>query len=82
MIAEKLQFDDLNEIKSKWRNLRDAYQKAIKYKRDLEEMGMISKYYEYRHEEAMNFLYDHVVNELNGNSVRKRKGSAIPTNSK
>lgn len=68
--------NDINYLKSKWRNLRDAYQKSIKNKRDLEEMGMLHKYYAYKHENQLNsFLYEHVLVELSGAGNRKRKGS-------
>lgn len=74
-IAEKIQIKDLNLIKSKWRNLRDAYQKTVKTRRELEEMGLGSKYKEYKHEESLSFLYHHIpLFELRG--TRKRKGSS------
>lgn len=44
------------KCKAKWRNLRDSYQKAIKWKHELEELGKIDHYQGYKHEAALNFL--------------------------
>lgn len=74
-IAKKVHLKDLNYLKSKWRNLRDTYQKAVKNRRDLEEIGMIHKYKEYKHEHQMSYLYEHILSELSSTSKRKRKGS-------
>lgn len=60
------------KCKAKWRNLRDSYQKAIKWKRELEQLGKLSNYHEYKHESALEFL------ELNP----KRKSSRDSERSK
>ena len=73
-VAEKMDISDVSSLKSKWRNLRDSYQKSIKNKRDLEEIGLIHKYHKYKHECQMEFLYEHVLVEL-GDVRKKRKGS-------
>lgn len=44
------------KCKSKWRNLRDSYQKALRWKSELEEMGKLCNYHPYRHEAALSFL--------------------------
>lgn len=46
----------IEKCKAKWRNLRDSYQKAIKWKKELEELGKTSNYHEYKHEAALAFL--------------------------
>lgn len=44
------------KCKAKWRNLRDSYLKAIKWRRELEDLGRLGNYHEYRHEAALSFL--------------------------
>jgi hypothetical protein len=68
-IAKKLH-EEPNKIKSKWRNLRDSYQKAVRSRKDLEEMNQLSRYHPYRHENRMAFLLPHILQEIN---QRKRK---------
>ncbi|XP_070496094.1 uncharacterized protein [Chironomus tepperi] len=63
-IAKRLNEDDPGKLKQKWRNLRDSYQKAMKYKRDLEEVGQLSKYHPYRHEHKMSFLLPHILADI------------------
>lgn len=66
----RLNEDDPGKLKQKWRNLRDSYQKAMKYKRDLEEIGQLNKYHPYRHENKMSFLLPHILADIP--SKRKR----------
>jgi hypothetical protein len=47
---------NVDKCKAKWRNLRDSYQKSIKYRRELEAIGKEELYHEYRHEIALSFL--------------------------
>lgn len=54
-IAVKLQ-QPVEKCKAKWRNLRDSYQKSIKYRRELEAIGKEDLYHEYKHENALSFL--------------------------
>lgn len=54
-ISEKVN-QPIDKCKAKWRNLRDSYQKAIKWKQELEEIGKLSNYHEYKHEAALSFL--------------------------
>lgn len=76
-ISEKLN-EDAVVLKLKWRNLRDSYQKAVKNRRELEEIGQLHRYREYKHEEKMHFLYSHIIEaEMEGNQSKKRKGSGI-----
>lgn len=44
------------KCKAKWRNLRDSYQKSVKWRQELEEIGKMSNYHTYKHEEALSFL--------------------------
>lgn len=44
------------KCKAKWRNLRDSYQKSVKYRQELEAIGKLSIYHEYKHETALSFL--------------------------
>lgn len=46
----------IEKCKAKWRNLRDSYQKSVKYRQELEAIGKLSIYHEYRHEAALSFL--------------------------
>lgn len=46
----------IEKCKAKWRNLRDSYQRAIKSKRVLEQLGKVSDFHEYKHEAALSFL--------------------------
>lgn len=46
----------IEKCKSKWRNLRDSYHKAVKWRRELEAIGRLSNYREYKHEAALSFL--------------------------
>lgn len=72
-IAEFLD-DDVTSLKAKWRNLRDSYQKAIKNRKELEEIGQLHRYHEYKHEGKLDFLYPHL--DLEPNLTRKRKASS------
>lgn len=54
-IAEQLG-QPVEKCKAKWRNLRDSYQKSVKWRKELEELGKLSSYHEYKHEAAMAFL--------------------------
>lgn len=72
-VAEKIDIDDISYLKSKWRNLRDTFQKSIKNKRDLEEIGMLHKYKTYKHETQLDFLYEHVLVELSLRNIRKKR---------
>jgi Alcohol dehydrogenase transcription factor Myb/SANT-like len=71
-IAKELN-DNPVKVKQKWRNLRDSYQKAMKTKKDLEEMGQIHRYHEYRHEHSMSFLLPHIVLSTTDSSIKRRK---------
>ena len=55
------------KCKAKWRNLRDSYQKAIKWKRELEEIGKLSIYQGYKHEQALSFLESSIVSSKRSN---------------
>lgn len=44
------------KCKAKWRNLRDSYLKAVKWRQELEEIDKMAKYRPYKHEEALSFL--------------------------
>lgn len=46
----------IEKCKAKWRNLRDSYQKAMKWKRELEQLGKPNIYHEYKHERSLQFL--------------------------
>lgn len=78
IIAKKIN-EDPNKLKQKWRNLRDSYQKAIKNKREMEEItkiiGQPTRYHPYRHEERMSFLLPHILNDAAG--VRKKRSTKI-----
>ena len=54
-IAVKMN-EPVEKCKAKWRNLRDSYQKAMKYRRELETIGKEDLYHEYKHETALSFL--------------------------
>lgn len=54
-ISEKID-QPIDKCKSKWRNLRDSYHKAIKWRQELEAIGKLSNYHEYKHEAALSFL--------------------------
>jgi Alcohol dehydrogenase transcription factor Myb/SANT-like len=54
-ISEKVN-QPVEKCKAKWRNLRDSYLKAMKWKEELAEVGKLSRYREYKHEEALSFL--------------------------
>ncbi|KAG5681763.1 hypothetical protein PVAND_011172 [Polypedilum vanderplanki] len=69
-IANSLNEENVQSVKSKWRNLRDSYLKAIRNKRELQEINQLSRYHPYKHEERMNFLYPYILQEIN---QRKRK---------
>lgn len=46
----------VEKCKAKWRNLRDSYQKAVKWRQELEQIGKVENYHEYKHEAALSFL--------------------------
>lgn len=54
-IATKID-QPVEKCKSKWRNLRDSYLKAIKYKHELELIGKLDIYRGYKHEDTLSFL--------------------------
>lgn len=67
-ISQKID-QPIERCKAKWRNLRDSYHKAVKRRLELEEIGRLSTYQEYRHEAALAFL--------GNNTGAKRKGSLL-----
>lgn len=54
-IAQKID-QPIDKCKAKWRNLRDSYHKAIKWRQELDAIGKLSNYHEYKHEAALSFL--------------------------
>jgi hypothetical protein len=73
--------EDESILKQKWRNLRDSYQKAIKNRKELEEIGQLHRYHEYKHEDKMEFLYPHIEIDFNPRK-RKASGSSYSSNNK
>lgn len=77
-ISENLGNEDTIEVlKAKWRNLRDSFMKAVKNRKELEEIGQLHRYHGYKHEEKLEFLYQHVLAEIA--PPRKRKSSSSYT---
>lgn len=72
----------INFLKAKWRNLRDTYQKALKHRKELEEIGQLQRYKEYKHEDALNFLFPFIYSELTQGSVTKKRklNNSLATN--
>lgn len=66
-IANKID-QPVEKCKSKWRNLRDSYLKAIKYKHELGLIGKLSLYRGYKHEDSLSFLET--------SSLKKRRSSS------
>jgi hypothetical protein len=54
-ISEKIN-QPVERCKAKWRNLRDSYLKSVKWRHELEELGKMDVYREYKHEAALSFL--------------------------
>jgi Alcohol dehydrogenase transcription factor Myb/SANT-like len=70
-ISEKIG-QPVEKCKAKWRNLRDSYLKAVKWKGELEALGKLSKYREYKHEDALSFLGTGLKRKLSSDDKRSR----------
>lgn len=64
----------VDKCKAKWRNLRDSYQKTVKRRQELEEVGKLSRYHPYKHEAALSFL-DAVSPKRKTSDIDKRSRS-------
>lgn len=60
------------KCKAKWRNLRDSYQKSVKYRQELETIGKMSIYHEYKHEAALSFLEVGTKRKVNDGEKRSK----------
>lgn len=81
-IAKELNEDSTKLIKKKWRNLRDSYQKAIKSRRDLEEIDQLHRHKAYRHEARMSYLLPHIISEFSTRKRKNRNGYDLPDQEK
>jgi hypothetical protein len=79
VIAKKLEMSPII-IKNKWRNVRDMYLRAMKSRKNYEEMNKLHLYTEYKHEAKLNeFLYHQTMDEILGGGRRGRKRASSHT---